>query len=84
MELLKTSKLTKLISGRVDRASASEKVDPGSISGRVKPKTIKFVFTASLLDAQQLKGQCEASTTGGQLDSKTESSLLSLLATATW
>ena len=29
------------ISGRVDRASATEVVDMGSIPGRVKPKTIK-------------------------------------------
>ena len=29
-------------SGRVDRASASEAVDLGSIPGRVKPKTIKI------------------------------------------
>ena len=29
------------ISGRVDRASAAEAVDSGSISCRVKPKTIK-------------------------------------------
>ena len=38
----------------------------------------KLVFTASLLDVQQLKGQCEASTVSGrqegrgQLDSKTK------------
>ena len=30
------------ISGRVDRASATETVDSGSIPGRVKPKTIKI------------------------------------------
>ena len=30
------------ISGRVDRASATEVVDSGSIPGRVKPKTIKI------------------------------------------
>ena len=30
------------ISGRVDRASATEAVDSGSIPGRVKPKTIKI------------------------------------------
>ena len=30
------------ISGRVDRASATEAVDTGSIPGRVKPKTIKI------------------------------------------
>ena len=29
-------------SGRVDRASATEAVDSGSIPGRVKPKTIKI------------------------------------------
>ena len=32
----------KLISGRVDRASATEAVDSGSIPGLVKPKTIKI------------------------------------------
>ena len=32
----------KSISGRVDRASASEAVDSGSIPGRIKPKTIKI------------------------------------------
>ena len=32
----------KPISGRVDRASATEAVDSGSIPGRVKPKTIKI------------------------------------------
>ena len=32
----------KPISGRVDRASATEAVDTGSIPGRVKPKTIKI------------------------------------------
>ena len=30
------------ISGRVDRGSATEAVDTGSIPGRVKPKTIKI------------------------------------------
>ena len=30
------------ISGRVDRASATETVDSGSIPGQVKPKTIIF------------------------------------------
>ena len=50
----------------MDRASASETVDSGSIPPRVKPKTIKkSVFTATLLDVQQLKGQCEASTMCG-------------------
>ena len=33
---------TKPISGRVDRASATEAVDSGSIPGRVKPKTINI------------------------------------------
>ena len=46
-------------SDRVDRASATEAVDSGSIPGRVKPKTIKIVFIASLFDVQQLKKQCE-------------------------
>ena len=30
------------ISGRVDRASATETVDLGSIPGRIKPKNIKI------------------------------------------
>ena len=34
--------LATLISGRVDRASATEAVNTGSIPGRVKPKTIKI------------------------------------------
>ena len=45
-----TKNLIMHISGRVERASATEMVDSGSISGLVKSKTIKFVFTASLLD----------------------------------
>ena len=78
------------ISGRVDRASATDSVDSGSIPGRVKPKTLKLVFTASLLDVQQLKGQCKASAVCGrqvgrwQLDSKTERSLRCPLPKATW
>ena len=43
-----------LISGRVDRASATETVDLGWIPARVKPKTIKLVFTASLHEVQRL------------------------------
>ena len=35
-------KKNKTISGRVDIASASETVESGSISRRVKPKTIKI------------------------------------------
>ena len=58
---------SKPISGQVDRASATETVDSGSFSGRVKPKTLKkLVFTAFLLDIQQLKGQYQASTAGGR------------------
>ena len=37
--------------GRVVKASASGAVDLGLISSRVKPMTLKLVFTASLLDA---------------------------------
>ena len=54
------------MSGQVHRASATETIDSGSIPGRVKPKTIKLVFTSSLLDVQQSKGQCEASTMCGR------------------
>ena len=45
----------------MDRASATKRVDSSSIPGRVKPKTIGLVFTASLFDVQQLKGQYEVS-----------------------
>ena len=38
--------------GRVIRASASGAVDLVLIPSRVKPLTLKLVFTASLLDAQ--------------------------------
>ena len=38
--------------GRVVRASAAGAVDWGLIPGRIKPMTLKLVFTASLLDAQ--------------------------------
>ena len=37
-----TAQVFRPISGRVDRASATEAVDLGSIPGRVKPKTIKI------------------------------------------
>ena len=38
--------------GREVRTSASEFVDLGLFPSRVKPMTLKLVFTASLLDAQ--------------------------------
>ena len=40
--------------GRVVRASASGAVDLGLIPSRVKPMTLKLVFTAFSLDAQHL------------------------------
>ena len=43
-----------------------ETVDLGSIPRRVKPKTIKLILTAFLLDFQKQKGQCEASTVCGR------------------
>ena len=74
-------------------ASATETIpetaETGSIPVRIKQRLEKK-FTAFLLDVQQLKGQCEASTLWGrlvgrwQLDSKTERSLRYLLAKATW
>ena len=70
----------------MDRASATEAVDSGSIPGRFKPKSMKIGIHSLLLDVQQLKGQCEASAVCGkhgerwQLDSKTERSLRCLLA----
>ena len=54
MRLTRSKRLTPLIQ------------DSGSIPGRVKPKTIKIGFTTSLLDVQQLKGQCEASIVCGR------------------
>ena len=63
----------------MSKATATEAVNLSSIPGQVKPKTIKkLVFTVSLLDFQQYKGQCEASTVcfrevgRWQLDSKIE------------
>ena len=45
-KIFNTNILVKLaikpISGRVDRASATEAIDSGSIPGQVKPKTIKI------------------------------------------
>ena len=41
------------------RASASGAVDLGLIPGRVKPMTIKMVFTTSLLDAQHYTDSVE-------------------------
>ena len=82
--------LVEPISGRVDRASVIEAVDSGSILDWVKPKTIKkLVFTASMLDVQQLKKLCEASAVCGrhvgrwQLDSMIERFPRCLLAKAT-
>ena len=40
-------------SGQVDRTSATETLDSGSIPGHVKSKTTKMLFTAFLLDVQQ-------------------------------
>ena len=42
---------------RVVRASASGAVGSGLIPIRVKPMTLKLVFTASLLDVQQQTGK---------------------------
>ena len=39
----------------------TDEIGIDSIAGRFKPNTVKLVFTASLLDVQQLKDQCEAS-----------------------
>ena len=49
------------ISGRVDRASATQTVNRfNSQSGQTKDHK-NLVFSASLLDDQQLKRQCKAS-----------------------
>ena len=82
--------MQEFLGGGVGRASATETVDSGSIPGPVKSKIINIVFTASLLDTQQLKGQCEAFTVCGiqkgmwQLDSKAKRSICCLLIKATW
>ena len=41
------------------RAHASKSVDLGLIPSRVKPMTLKLVFTASLLDVQHLRDSVE-------------------------
>ena len=41
------------------RASASRAADLGLIPSRVKPMTLKLVFTASLLDAQHERDSVE-------------------------
>ena len=50
----------------MERASATETVDLGSIPGPVKPKTIKIGIYSFSLDIQQLKRQCKASTKCGR------------------
>ena len=62
LHALKYLALKKSIGGRVDRVSATETVDLGSIPGRVKPKAIKMILTAFLLAIHQLNGYCEPST----------------------
>ena len=54
------------ISGRMDRASASEVVDRGSVPVGFDQRLQNLVFTPSLLGVQQQNGQCEASTAGGR------------------
>ena len=52
----KSSPTPKPISGRVDRAFATEAVDLGSIPGRVKPKTIKIGIHSFLAWRSAIKG----------------------------
>ena len=40
------------------RAFAFRVVDSGLIPSRIKPMTLKLVFTASLVDAEHQKGEC--------------------------
>ena len=54
--LIDNSSNSKPISGRVDRASATETVDLGSIPGRVKPKTIKIVIHSFPAWCSAIKG----------------------------
>ena len=46
------AQVTICLDGRVDGASAIKALDSGLIPRRVEPRTLKLVFTASLLDAQ--------------------------------
>ena len=46
----------KSISGRMDKAYATETVDSGSIAGRVKPKTIKIGMHSFSAWRSALKG----------------------------
>ena len=48
-----------IFDGQVVKASASRAVDLGLILSRVKPMTLKLVFTASLLDVQHLRDSVE-------------------------
>ena len=63
MTITTTHFLTELMfiwpDGQVVRASASGAVDLSLIPIRVKPMTLKLVFTASLLDAQHYKDSAE-------------------------
>ena len=55
-----------LINNQVNSAFASETVGIDSHPDRVKPKLSKLLFTASMLDVQQSKSQCEASDVYGK------------------
>ena len=57
---------SKSIIGRMDRVGAAETVHSSSIPGWVTPKKNYKIFTAFLLDVQQLKGQREISTVCGR------------------
>ena len=50
----------------MNSSSATDTVHSGSIPGWAKSNTEKFLFTAFLLNVQQLKGECEASTVCGR------------------
>ena len=62
------------ISGRVNRASATETVDSRSIPGQLKPKTIKIDINSFPLGRSAIKG-----TDRWQRDSKTKGPLRCLL-----
>ena len=72
----------------MDGASATETADSGLIPWIIKPMTVKLLFTAPLLDVQQLNEECETPTSYGekvgrlQLESKTARSLRCLLSKA--
>ena len=51
--------MIKSVNGQVSRVFANDPGDPGSIPGRVIPKTLKMVLDTSLISTQQYKVRIE-------------------------